>query len=191
MLTEIKRRLQVIKRRETDLVRWAQPDSLRTSWDKRAPFAAALCADSRCVCDIGCGNQALRRLLPAHIKYLPADLAIRTDDTAFCDLNNKVLPDAYLREADTVTMLGVIEYVYDVAWVIERLHPFLGTLVLSYNPSDMIDINRREQGWVNDLRMDELARMIVVAGYALRDVNLVDPGQVIIRATGNGLQRHQ
>jgi hypothetical protein len=191
MLTEVKRRLKLIQRRETDILRWSQSDSLRTSWDKRAPFAAALCADSRCVCDIGCGNQTLRHLLPRDVKYLPADLTARTEDTALCDLNAKLLPEAYLRMADTVALLGVIEYIYDVAWVIETLHSFLGTLIVSYNPSDMIDINRREQGWVNDFSMSELALMIVGAGYALRDVRLVDSGQVVIRATAERARNGQ
>src|ERR1700722_13455183 len=165
MLPEIMRRLQLIRRRETDFFRWTQPDSLKGNWDKRAPFAAALCADSRCVCDIGCGSQVLRSLLGHGVKYLPADLAKRTEDTAFCDLNNKVLPEEYLNYADTVTLLGVIEYIYDVPWVIKRLRKFVGTLIVSYNPVDMINIDRREKGWVNDFRLDELARIIIGSGY--------------------------
>jgi hypothetical protein len=183
MLKEIRRRLELISRRETDTARWSKSESFLQNWNKRSPFAAALCADSRCVCDIGCGMQTLRALLPRRIRYLPADVAKRTDDTAICDLNQKQLPLEYLEAADTVTLLGVIEYIFDVPWVFESLSRFVETLVVSYNPADMIDIDRREKGWVNDFRLDELVRMIVVAGYLVRDVNLVDPGQVIIRAT--------
>jgi hypothetical protein len=183
MLGEIKRRLEMIKRRETDFSRWSNPDSLSAYWDRRAPFAAALCADSRCVCDIGCGNQTLRHLLPRGTKYLPADLTKRTEDTELCDLNSKILPEAHLRQSDTVTLLGVIEYVYDVPWVIRALRSFLGTLIISYNPVDMIKVERREKGWVNDFRLHELARLIGEADYIVRDINLVDPGQVVVRAT--------
>jgi hypothetical protein len=182
MLTEVTRRLKLIERQETDILRWSEPASLQTSWDKRTPFAAALCRQSKAICDIGCGNQRLRALLPPAIRYLPADLTRRTPDTALCDLNEKMLPEEYLREADTATLLGVVEYVYDVAWLIDALRPFLGVLIVSYNPADMIDNNRCEKGWVNDYRLDEFADMIVRAGYTLRDVNMVDPGQVVIAA---------
>jgi hypothetical protein len=183
MLEEIRRRLELIRRGKTDIARWSAPASLLSNWNRRAPFAAALCADSLCVCDIGCGNQVIRRLLAPGTKYLPADLIQRTEDTALCDLNKKELPEDYLRQADTTTLLGVIEYVYDVPWVLHALKAFLGTLVVSYNPSDMIDLNRREKGWVNDYRLDELSQMIVEAGYILRNIDLVDQGQVVIRAT--------
>lgn len=183
MLAEIKRRLELIRRGETDISRWLQPANLLSNWDKRSPFAAALCAESKCVCDMGCGKQTLRSLLPKGIKYLPSDLAKRTEDTLLCNFNEKLLPVDYLLQADTVTLLGVIEYVYDVPWVLRSLKQYLGTLIVSYNPSDMAEVARREKGWVNDFRLVELTALIVDSGYVLRDVNLVDPGQVIIRAT--------
>ena len=183
MLVEIKRRLKSIRRRETDHFRWSQSTSFKSNWNKRAPFAAALCADGRCVCDIGCGMQTLRSLLPKGIKYLPADITKRTEDTAICDLNQRILPEQYLLDADTVTLLGVLEYLFDVPWVLRSLHPFIKTLVASYNPSDMIPSGRRERGWVNDFTLDELVRMIHGAEYVVRDIHLVDPEQVVIRAT--------
>jgi hypothetical protein len=185
MLAEIKRRLELFKRRETDIARWSKSENFCQNWSRRSPFAAALCADSDCVCDIGCGLQSLRPLLPAHIKYLPADIAKRTEDTVVCDLNQKELPLEYLREADTVTLLGVIEYIFDVPWLLQALRQSIKVLIVSYNPADMLATGRRENGWVNDFRLDELVLMINAAGYLVRDVNLVDPGQVIIRATVN------
>jgi hypothetical protein len=185
MLAEIKRRLDLFKRQETDIDRWSKSESFDRNWSRRSPFAAALCADSHCVCDIGCGMQSLRPLLPRHIKYLPADLAKRTEDTALCDLNRKKLPLEYLQQADTVTLLGVIEYVFDVPWLFEALRQSIGTLIVSYNPADMGGTGRRENGWVNDFRLDELVQMIHTAGYLVRDVNLVDPAQVMIRAAAD------
>jgi hypothetical protein len=185
MLAEIKRRLELLKRRETDIDRWSKSESFDRNWSRRSPFAAALCADSHCVCDIGCGMQTLRPLLPHHIKYLPADLAKRTEDTAICDLNRKKLPMEYLQQADTVTLLGVIEYVFDVPWLFEALRRSIGILIVSYNPVDMVGAGRRENGWVNDFRLAELVQMINAAGYLVRDVNLVDPAQVMIRAVAD------
>jgi hypothetical protein len=183
MWFERKRRLNLIKQGETDLTRWSKIDSFKQNWDTRAPFAAALCADSKVVCDIGCGRQALRRLLPLHIVYRPADLVQRSDDTAICDFNKKQLPESYLIEADTVTLLGVLEYIYDVPWVLNSVREYIETLIVSYNPSDMIHHDRRERGWVNDYRLDEFVQMLVACGYIVKHVSLVDPAQVIIKAS--------
>jgi hypothetical protein len=180
---ERKRRLNLIKQGETDLTRWSKAESFRENWDTRAPFAAALCADSKVVCDIGCGKQTLRKLLPLHIVYRPADLVQRTDDTAVCDFNKNQLPESYLIEADTVTLLGVLEYVYDVPWVLNSVREYIETLIVSYNPSDMIFHNRRERGWVNDYKLDEFVQMLVACGYIVRHLSLVDSAQVIIKAS--------
>jgi hypothetical protein len=100
-----------------------------------------------------------------------------------CDLNQHILPEKYLLEADTVTLLGVLEYVFDVPWVLQSLRPFIDTLITSYNPSDMIDSGRRERGWVNDFALDDLVRMIHSAGYIVRNIQLVDPDQVVLKST--------
>jgi hypothetical protein len=182
---EEKRRLDLINRGETDLSRWSKAESFKANWDTRAPFAAALCCDSKAVCDIGCGVQTLRRLLPSHIAYFPADLVQRSDDTAICDFNKKQLPEDYLIKADTVTLLGVLEYVYDVPWVLNSLREFIDTLIVSYNPSDMIRGDRRERGWVNDYRLDEFVQMLVGSGYIVKHLSLVDSAQIIIKASVN------
>jgi hypothetical protein len=183
MLSEVRRRLSLIARKETDVSRWSVSENFRPNWDQRAPFAAAFCSESRSVCDLGCGNQALRHLLAPGIGYLPADLTRRSADTLLCELNKGELPVEYLSKADTVTLLGVIEYIFDVPQLVRTLRTFLGTLIVSYNPSDMNTIDRREKGWVNDYKFVDLCRMIVESGYVLRNVALVDPGQVILQMT--------
>ena len=176
------RRLRILRDRVTDRLRWTQQYSYQPRWIKRSAFAAALCADSQIVCDIGCGMQELRKLLHPGIVYLPADLKLWTEDTRHCDLNLKNLPDIYLERADTVTMLGVIEYIYDVPWVLEELFKYVDKLIVSYNPSDISQANRANNGWVNSFTLGELVQLVHAAGFIVRDIRLIEEGQVIIAA---------
>lgn len=183
------RRREVIRQRDTDHFRWTQSNNFENSWAARSSFAAAMCADSKAVCDIGCGMQTLRSLLHNGVTYLPADLVKRTEDTLVCDLNKKQLPDEYLRRADTVTMLGVIEYVYDVPWLFSALSSYSLRVILSYNPSDLRSAPRRRlfrfsrncTGWVNDFTIGQLMRMIGASGFIVNDIRLVSAGQVLIK----------
>src|SRR5580658_9205040 len=89
---ELTRRREVVRKGETDHLRWSQKDTFDAKWASRAAFAAAMCADSKAVCDIGCGMQTLRSFLSDDVTYLPADLTKWTPDTLFCDLNKQHLP---------------------------------------------------------------------------------------------------
>ncbi len=88
-MNEATRRSEVVRQSDTDRFRWTQSESFDKNWAWRSSFAAAMCADSKVVCDVGCGMQTLRSLLHDGITYLPADLIKRTEDTLVCDLNRK------------------------------------------------------------------------------------------------------
>ena len=167
----------------TDRDRWTNGSSFRDTWESRSAFAAALCADSSVVCDIGCGKQTLRTLLADTARYLPADLTQWTPDTAVCDLNANVFPDDYLRAADTTTLLGVIEYLDDFPRVLEVLGGYDVKLVATYNPSDLSDLDRAGHGWVNDYRLCDLVVVLKKGSFSLRSLQLFQPGQVIFSAT--------
>ena len=98
-------------------------------------FAAACCAESQAVCDIGCGMQKLRRFLRPGTLYLPVDLKKWIDDTIVCNLNEGQFPADAVAKADTVTMLGVLEYIYDVPAPLKKVGASLPRLIVSYNPS--------------------------------------------------------
>ena len=159
--------------------RWLHDESFCPAWEYRSVFAAAMCADSRSVCDIGCGMQSLRSFLPKGVRYLPADLVKRSDDTEVCDLNRKQLPTAHLSRADTVTLLGVIEYLLDPAWVFESLSPRIEKIVVSYVPVDLLKVDRRKRGWVNDFSAGDIVKMLHAADFQLRDMTLCDSTQIL------------
>lgn len=127
--------------------------------------------------------QTLRTLLADTTRYLPADLTQWTPDTVICDLNANVFPDKYLRAADTVTLLGVIEYLVDFPRVLEVLVGYDVKLTATYNPSDLADLDRVGHGWVNDYRLCDLVLALKKSGFLLRSLQQFQPGQVILCAT--------
>ncbi len=108
----------------------------------------------------------------------------------FAILTEKELPDGYLRRADTVTMLGVIEYVYDVPWLFSALSSYSSILIASYNPSDLRPAPRRRlfrfsrncTGWVNNFTIGQFMRLLDASGFIVNDLRLVSVGQVLIKA---------
>ena len=174
------RRKNAVRAGKTDISRWTDSKNHEVAWATRAAFAAAACSDSLCVCDIGCGMQELKSLLANSIIYLPADLQQWTVDTAICDLNAKRLPDAYLKRADTVTMLGVIEYIYDMKWVLESLRPLISKMIISYNPTDFGNLDRLANGWVNSHSLGGLVRLFHDSGFLVKRLERINEWEVIL-----------
>jgi hypothetical protein len=184
------RRFSIVSPKDKiDPTRWSRDESFPNAWRYRSAFAAAMCADSRSVCDIGCGMQGLRSYLPKGIEYLPVDLVKRTEDTEICDLNQKQLPATYLTRADTVTLLGVIEYLEDVPWLFRSLSQAVQKLIVSYSPTDFANSDRRSYGWINDYCVGEVVEMLHAADFVVRDVRLCDSRQVLYLATSRKLAR--
>lgn len=188
MLERLRRRI-VVKTGKTDIRRWTNLRSHEPAWGIRSAFAAAACHESRYVCDLGCGMQLLRSLLPPHITYLPADLHNWTPDTAICDLNAKILPVAYLERADTVTMLGVLEYIYDPIWLLANLASFIDMLVVSYNPKDFTHVDRPSNGWVNAYSLVELVRVFHSNGFILKRIERISEHEVLVVSVKNSVSK--
>jgi hypothetical protein len=142
---------------------WSCADHYHAKWNARAAFVAALIEDGASVCDIGCGMQALRRLLPSSCKYLPCDLKQWTADTEVCDLNANLYPLESLSKCTICVLLGVMEYLWDPGQVIAQLRHLTPTLLFSYNPADRVP--NRHPMWINSYSTDEVLNMARKAGY--------------------------
>jgi hypothetical protein len=112
---------------------WA---GLTTKWQKRTQLAAEWLQDSQVVADIGCGLMSLETFLPVHATYLPMDVVRRDARTVVFDLNRENIPPV---TCDVAVLLGVVEYVDDLAAVFRQLHQFPKTL-LSYNHVSINDV---------------------------------------------------
>ena len=180
MTTEAERRKQVIARRQTDLERWRDPAQLEAAWNQRALAAVDFIPDGATVLDLGCGSMALKDLLPTACTYVPCDVVARDSRTIVCDFNAGAFPDA--AGATHITVLGVVEYLYDVPLFLRRLRACALPVVLSYNPADFTaSLDRPALGWVNHLTLDQLLQALGEAGLAVTRRRRIDPNQVLLR----------
>ena len=174
MKAEIDKRKAVINARETDVVRWSDPSQLEPSWQARSKLAAQFIPIGSRVLDIGCGAMALERFLPFGCYYQPCDVVAR-------DLNDVPLPDNSLRECDLVTMLGVLEYLYQPEKLLKQLALSGKSLLLSYCAMDWSEqLDRRALGWVNDLSLSAIQKMAVDAGFRVQRVERIDEFQALL-----------
>ena len=178
-VNESNRRKQVIVEHRTDIQRWSNREQLEAAWNARANVASQFIPAGARVLDIGCGAMALEGFLPKTCSYVPCDVVARDKRTIICDLNTERLPAAVL-ECDRVTMLGVLEYLYEPAKFLEQLRQLGKPTILSYCPTDWTQhLDRRSLGWVNDLSLNELDSKFQNAGLFCRRADRIDQNQAI------------
>lgn len=176
---ESERRKEVITQRKTDVERWSDPRQLEEFWAKRAEIAATLVTPGSTVLDLGCGSMALEKLLPPGCQYIPCDMVRRDERTLVCDLNSGVFPQ--VKEATVITVLGVLEYIYEPEPFIKKLYDYRLPIIISYIPTDSgIYPDRPAMGWVNHLSWQELAAIFQRIGFHLYKVLRVDSSQVLM-----------
>lgn len=177
---EVARRVNVIAKRETDVERWSNTSQLDTAWNQRAKLAADLLPAGAVVMDLGCGSMALEQLLPAGCRYVPCDVVRRDERTLVCDFNRGEFPPR--GEATHLTILGVLEYIYDPIPFLKRLRDYDRPIVLSYNPKDLSpQLNRPGLGWVNHFDWAGLIGALEEAGFTVTLKIRIDAGQVLLR----------
>jgi hypothetical protein len=162
----------LISVRGTDVERWSEPENLKLTWARRAEVAGRLIPRNARLLDLGCGAMDLERFLDPSVTYIPADIVRRDERTLLCDLNAGELPQI---DVDVITLLGVLEYVHDVARLLGRLRRMQATVICSYNPIDLGSTDRREQGWFNDLTSAGLCAKAVEAGFRLVGLVTIAP----------------
>jgi hypothetical protein len=182
-IDEITRRKESIAARHSDVQRWSNPDQLERSWEPRSQKAAARLPQGATVYDLGCGAMLLEKHLHPTMRYVPCDLVMRDERTLTCDLNAGELPQG-IASADRVTMLGVLEYIFDVRNLLAELHALKRTIICSYCCSDYTQhLDRRALGWVNDYSFAQLAELVERAGYRIKSRERIDPLQELLVLT--------
>ena len=157
---------QLIGRGDTDLQRWSNAQNLHPQWDERAALAAQFIPADSAVLDVGCGAMALARYLKPDCRYFPADLIDRGSGCRIVDLNKREFPDGTY---DWVALLGVLEYIHDVAWPLGRARRAAPNLVVTYcTHIGARPELRRGMGWVNDLTQAEFETALAHAGWEIR-----------------------
>jgi hypothetical protein len=155
----------LMRERDSDVERWSNSDNLLSSWSERAKIVAALLAPPGIVLDLGCGKMDLEKFLKSGITYKPSDIVLRDDRTIVCDLNNGEMPQT---EATVVTMLGVLEYIYEPEKLLAQLAAQWSRVIITYCPADLDGVRERDaHGWVNALTSSGLVSAAEAAGLYL------------------------
>jgi hypothetical protein len=170
----------------TDRERWEDVASYEQFWSDRSAAAAKLCRPGQWVCDIGCGMQRLAAGLPPGCVYLPADLRRWNPTVEGCDLNAGLLPERHLARCDVVTLLGVIEYIFDPALLLSALARRAEIVVLSYNCVELADVDRAGFGWVGALTSQTLAELLRQTGFRLESVERFGTTEILVQASNPG-----
>jgi hypothetical protein len=108
---------RVVDASEAFLGNWGDAGHVASEWDEYAATAATRVADGSRIMDLGNGPASLRPFLMRSCAYLSAEGEDGTLDTAVARLNKKRFPDG---EYDWVSLLGVLEQVSDLPWVLRR-----------------------------------------------------------------------
>lgn len=170
---------ELIQKKETDVSRWAQMESLATQWDSRAAMAANWIPGGVRVLDVGCGAMALGKLLKPGCSYQPADVVERCPGCHVVDLNKKEFPPG---QYDWVTFLGVLEYVHDIDWPLKRVTASAPNLLVTYCTHIGGEVlTRRRMGWVNDFTQAQFEALLVRNGWRVDRVQEVKRGPTNIQ----------
>jgi hypothetical protein len=104
-------------------------------------------------------------LLRAHLRpgtrYVPVDIVSRDQDTVVVDLNRQPPPKL---DVDGWAAVGVLEYLFDVPALLRALS---GTLVTSYNVTDLNSQDRLSNAWVNDYDTAGLEAVFADTGWTI------------------------
>ena len=168
--------------RASDGARWADPARIGEGAEARAAIAAPYIKPGEMVLDLGCGTMALRKLVPADVKYIPADLVMRSADCYLTDLNqhfyyvDELFPAAptYEGRYDWVTLLEVTEFLHDLPRVFERVRKSSRGLIVSYRvmAPDIDDAGkdrRRAAGYLNDITAERFEEYLTRAGWTIKE----------------------
>ena len=101
----------------TDLTRWEACARIASPWAPRTAIAAKYIRAGESVCDLGAGDQTLRKMLSARCSYLPVDCVNVHPGTFVVDFNR----ECRVPHADVYVALGLLEYLDDVPLFLRRL----------------------------------------------------------------------
>lgn len=133
------------------------------------------------VADIGCGDGRLQEQLSRQsvdCQYRGYDLLPQSPSVQALDISRQRLP----QHCDLAVMLGVSEYLDDLAGTLTRLRDDAEQLVISHSlgdrPRDVEELQRL--GWRNHLSREHFERLLTTAGWSVRDRVTTDDGKTCI-----------
>lgn len=128
-------------------------------WDYRVEKVAQ-CIDetAESVMDLGAGAMSLKKFIGDHVTYYPVDYCKREEHTIVCDFENHEFPE---QKVDCVVASGILEYITDLEWFVERMCACTQSVVISYIPIEVLrDFSvRQHEGWRNNCTIVQLINL--------------------------------
>ncbi|MBN8487327.1 MAG: hypothetical protein J0M20_06335 [Burkholderiales bacterium] len=136
-----------------NLARWTSIADESRKWRGRYRILAGHVAPGSAVIEFGCGDMALRDMLPPGCHYQPSDIVARSADSLVIDLDGE-LPSQLPRHYEVAVLSGVLEYVRDPAHALRWATSVADQVLFSYATlEDFPDLDKRHRiyGWFNHL----------------------------------------
>ena len=150
---------------KSDVKRWKHDNELFQDWDERTLILGSFIPLENNVIEFGAGNMVLKTL--NFKSYTPTDIVKRNQEMLVCDLNEPIALD--LSCYDTGVFSGVLEYVYNIDTVFNKISQDINQIVLSYCCSDIITLSRDKNGWLSDFTKGELEEIFEKYNYKIVD----------------------
>ena len=112
--------------------------------------------------DIGCGLQECGKMLNDTITYYPVDQHQHLPSTTVKDLNAGEFLEI---PVDVIFCSGVLEYIYDLDSLLEKIHRYGKSVLCSYCDTETYRL--RNPIWVNHLSCSEFVQMWERHGFTL------------------------
>jgi hypothetical protein len=150
----------------TEAFHWRQTPE---RWTERNAAIAAHIRPGETVIDFGAGAQSLRGMLPEGCSYLAIDIDRRTPQTLFADANAGIFPE--IGTHDVLVLGGLLEHLEQPERLLAWARNVARRIIVTYetvSPKRLSVLDRRAQGWRNDLQAHELHALFAAAGWHCR-----------------------
>jgi hypothetical protein len=152
--------------KKSDIERWSKNEALYENWNQRTELLATFLSENARIIEFGAGTMHLKKIIKSTQTYTASDLIKRFPESLVVDLNQPL--DIDLSLYDTVIFSGVLEYVYDIDALIEKMEQEkIHQIILSYCCSDVMKVSREKNGWLSDYSLSELETILKKWNYRI------------------------
>ena len=160
--------------KKSDIHRWKKEQALFDDWNERTKIMAGYVPENVRLLEFGAAKLALKQFLPKTVKYTPSDIVDRGEGTIVCDLNTQKQKYPEFKDKDIIFFSGVLEYVFDVPYVIQFFSKKTNKFIISYCTSDNFssETGRKINGWVNNYSNKDIISIFEKNNFKLTETNM-------------------
>jgi len=166
------------KRRESVTEKEINAKDYEDDYRKLCMMADMIPEDVQSLCDVGCGERKLLKLINSNVKYVGIDYLRKAENILNIDLNKTDIPNI---DADCFFCCGILEFIDDplkmLAQISLRSPKYI---ILSYSPREYSNIStRRSRVYHNCIYSSQIASTICSHGYELNHFKRFESRQAL------------